>query len=83
MADPENAGRLVSDAVANAAKEALDAVGADEAMLRRRFTLEFSEGGKHAEDQSSLRPRRVDGSALAGQHLEADAVPPQIIDNLV
>ena len=35
MADPESAGRLVSDAVGEAAKEALETVGANEAALRR------------------------------------------------
>jgi hypothetical protein len=35
MANPEGAGRLVSDAVAEAAKEALEAAGSDEGALRR------------------------------------------------
>ena len=35
MANPENAVRLVGEAVANAANEALESVGANEAMLRR------------------------------------------------
>jgi hypothetical protein len=64
VADPETAGRLVSDAVAEAAKEALETVGADEAALRRLIVPRLATWDPRVGEGGAAKRRVAKGAEL-------------------
>jgi hypothetical protein len=81
MVDPNNARRLVSDAVANATKEALDAVGADEAMLRRLIIPRLVVWDPRAGEAGAAKRRMSSGSELfAGGRANLKSLAHALVD---